>query len=337
MTILALNYLTHRVKITFVDTKNISGRNQAMCDSLIEAVRYYSDLNLCEQKMAHMKWESGIPVCPKCDGQNIGRVASRRLYQCKAKDCRKQFTVKVGTIFEDSPLGLDKWFVAVWCIANAKNGISSHELGRALKITQKSAWFMLHRIREAMKSGSFRKLQGEVESDETFIGGKSINMHAHKRSKKIMGRGTAGKTAVHGLLERQGEVRTFVVSNADESQLVPNVVKHVEVGAKVYTDKASAYRNLSKSFLHSTVDHISEYVRGRVHTNCMENFWSLLKRCIHGTWIHIAPFHVERYADEQAWRYNNRKRNDGSRFNELLSTVVGRRLTWKRLCRQEQP
>ena len=145
---------------------------KSLPNSLLEAVRYYSDLDLCEQKMALMKWDEGKPECPKCGGKDIGRIASRRMYQCKSKECRKQFSVKVGTIFEDSPLTLDKWFVAVWCIANAKNGISSCELARALDITQKSAWFMLHRIREAMKTGSFTKLKGEVEVDETFVGGK---------------------------------------------------------------------------------------------------------------------------------------------------------------------
>lgn len=169
---------------------------KSLPNSLLEAVRYYSDLDMCEQKMALMKWDEGKPICPVCQGIHIGRIASRRMYQCKNKECRKQFSVKVGTIFEDSPLTLDKWFVAVWCIANAKNGISSCELARALDITQKSAWFMLHRIREAMKSGSFTKLKGEVEVDETFVGGKAKNMHKHKREKAIDGRGPSGKTAV---------------------------------------------------------------------------------------------------------------------------------------------
>ena len=300
--------------------------------SLIEAVRHYSDLDACEEKMAKMKWTDGQPVCPNCCGHNIGRIKSRRMFQCKAKDCRKQFSVKVGTIFEDSPLTLDKWFVAIWSIANSKNSISSCELARALDITQKSAWFMLHRIREAMKSGTFHKLQGPVESDETFIGGKASNMHKHKREAKIKGRGAVGKVAVQGILKRGGEVRTFVVPNTEASSLQGNIGRNVDIGEWVYTDAASGYAGLTARYLHATVDHVREYVRGKVHTNGIENFWSLFKRSIKGTWTHIAPFHVDRYADEQSWRFNHRKVNDGFRFEELLSNVVGRRLTWRQLC-----
>ena len=302
--------------------------------SLLEAVRYYSDIDVCEDKMAHMKWEGGLPVCPDCQSKSCGRIASRRRWQCK--ECRTQFSVKVGTIFEDSPLGLDKWFVAVWSIANAKNGISSHELARALAVTQKSAWFMLHRIREAMKTGSFRKMSGYVESDETFIGGKADNMHKHIREKKIKGRGAVGKVAVQGILERDAEcsqVRTFVVKDTEADTLQRNIVRNVErEGTALYTDAAAAYSTLSSRYMHACVDHVREYVRGSVHTNSLENFWSLFKRAIKGTWTHIAPYHVDRYADEQAWRFNNRKMGDGSRFENLLRRVVGRRLTYRQLC-----
>lgn len=176
-------------------------------ETLIEAVCYFSDLDICHTYMAKIKWPSGI-TCPYCDSKKIGVITSRKMLQCK--NCRKQFSCKVGTIFEDSPLGLDKWFVAVWSIANCKNGISSHELGRALGVTQKTAWFMLHRIREAMRTGTFQKLKGEVESDETFIGGEARNMHAKKRERKIQGRGTVGKAIVHGMLERGGPVKAAV-------------------------------------------------------------------------------------------------------------------------------
>jgi transposase-like protein len=191
---------------------------------------------------------------------------------------------------------------------------------------------MLHRIREAMRTGTFRKMNGEVESDETFIGGAAKNMHAARRAEKIHGRGAVGKVAVQGILERGGTVRTFVVESVDSATLTGNVGRNVEAGSNVYTDDAGAYFGLSARFLHATVDHIREYVRGRVHTNGLENFWSLFKRSIKGTWTHIAPCHVDRYADEQSWRFNNRETHDGLRFQELLSTVVGRRLTWKQLC-----
>lgn len=298
--------------------------------SLLEAVRYYSDLDVCEDKMANMKWRNGEPECPDCQSRKCGRIASRRKWQCK--DCRKQFSVKVGTIFEDSPLGLDKWFVAVWSIANAKNGISSHELARALGVTQKSAWFMLHRIREAMKSRTFTKMNGPVESDETFIGGEARNMHAGKKAAKIKGRGSVGKTAVQGILERGGEVRTFVVKNTEAETLQGNIICNVAKGSIVHTDAAAAYSTLSSRYEHATVDHVREYVRGTVHTNGLENFWSLFKRSIKGTWTHIAPFHVERYAFEQSWRFNNRQVGDGGRFETLLKCVVGRQLTYRQLC-----
>lgn len=159
-----------------------------MPETLLDAVRYYTDPKVCFETMIEVKWPDGKIACPKCGCDAIGVITSRSMLQCKAKECRKQFSVKTGTIFEDSPLGLDKWFVAVWCIANAKNGISSMELGRALGVTQKTAWFMLHRIRCAMQTKSFRKLNGEVEGDETFIGGKAENMHKAKREKRIKGR-----------------------------------------------------------------------------------------------------------------------------------------------------
>lgn len=305
---------------------------KSLPNSLLEAVRYYSDLDLCEQKMALMKWDEGKPECPKCGGKDIGRIASRRMYQCKSKECRKQFSVKVGTIFEDSPLTLDKWFVAVWCIANAKNGISSCELARALDITQKSAWFMLHRIREAMKTGSFTKLKGEVEVDETFVGGKAKNMHKHKREKAIDGRGPSGKTAVQGVLERGGEVRTMVVPNTEGETLRSNVLRNVDRSATVYTDALPAYEDLKRAYLHMSIDHFVAYVKDRIHTNGIENFWSLLKRALKGTYTKCAPFHLHRYCDEESWRFNNRKTGDGARFEALLKMVVGRRLTWRQLC-----
>lgn len=217
--------------------------------SLLSAVRYYSDLDRCEQKMIRMRWEGGQPECPHCGCNNVGRIETRRLFKCRNRDCRKQFSVKVGTIFEDSPLGLDKWFVAVWCIANCKNGISSHELARTLEITQKSAWHMLHRIREAMRTGSFRKMQGEIEADETYVGGKSENMHAARRREVVKGRGPDHMTAVQGILQRGGEVRTYVVPKVDADRLQGNVVRNVvKHTSAVYTDAAGAYDGLSRSF-----------------------------------------------------------------------------------------
>ena len=303
--------------------------------SLLAAVRYFSDPKTCFDSMIKAKWPDGHIRCPKCDSDMVGVIRSRSILQCKSKDCRKQFSVKVGTIFEDSPLGLDKWFVAVWCIANAKNGISSCELARALEVTQKTAWFMLHRVRLAMKTGTFRKLTGEVEVDETFVGGKSRNMHKSQRERKIKGRGAVGKAIVQGLLERGGEVRTKCISNTDDHTLVSNVRDNVEHGSHVYTDALPSYYSLSFGYFHKWVDHVSIYVKGRVHTNGLENFWSLLKRSLKGTYVAVAPFHLSRYCDEQAFRYNERKMGDGDRFNKVLRSLIGKRLTYRVLTAQD--
>ncbi|NQT13231.1 MAG: IS1595 family transposase [Planctomycetes bacterium] len=302
----------------------------ALPTTLIDAVRYFSDVEVCHDYMRHIKWPNGVITCPECDSERIGEIKTRHLLRCK--DCRKQFSYKVGTIFEDSSLGLDKWFVAVWVIANCKNGISSHELGRAVGVTQKTAWFMLHRIREAMKTGTFRKLRGTVEVDETFVGGLAANMHKAKREKRITGRGGIDKAIVQGVLERGGMVSTHVVPNTLGSTLRPNVVNRVEIGATVYTDAHGGYTGLWRRFTHATVDHAKEYVRGAVHTNGIENFWSLLKRAIKGTYTHVAPFHLSRYCEEEVFRYNNRKTDDGERFWRVLCGVVGKRLTYRRLC-----
>jgi transposase-like protein len=302
-------------------------------DNLLAAVRYFSDLKICNEYMRGIKWPNGQPICHKCGSVNVAELSTRPVLKCR--DCKKQFSYKVGTIFEDSPLGLDKWFVAVWCIANAKNGISSHELGRALDVTQMTAWFMLHRIREAMRTGSFRKLGGTVEVDETFIGGEAKNMHERKRAKRIRGRGAVGKRIVQGLLERGGEVRAQVVETTEASELQPPVRQHVERGSMVCTDAHSAYVGLDNAYAHEAIDHATTYVRGQVHTNGIENFWSLFKRTLGGTYIHVAPFHLQRYVDEQVRRFNDRKTDDGERFAKVMAATVGRRVTYRQLTQQD--
>ena len=305
-------------------------------ETLLDAVRYFSDPQICFETMLAVKWPDGKVVCPKCGADRVGVVKSRQKLQCKVVGCRKQFSVKVGTIFEDSPLGLDKWFVAVWCIANAKNGISSCELGRALGVTQKTAWFMLHRVRLAMKTRTFRKLAGEVEADETFIGGKSENMHKWKRAKRILGRGAVGKAIVQGLLERGGEARCTVIPNTEADTIRPIVTRNVDhEGSVIYSDAHAAYGQLDWRYARKFVDHLTRYVNGRVHVNGLENFWCLLKRALKGTYVSVAPFHLERYLDEQTFRYNRRKTDDGGRFREVLASVVGRRLTYRALTAQD--
>ena len=301
--------------------------------NLLDAVRYFSDLSVCNAYMRKIKWPGGNPVCHNCGSIAVYELSTRPLLKCR--DCKKQFSYKVGTIFEDSPLGLDKWFVAVWAIANAKNGISSHELGRALGVTQKTAWFMLHRVREAMTTGTFRKLSGTVESDETFIGGESKNMHKKVREKKIRGRGAVGKRVVHGLLERGGEVRAKVVESTEAAELHPQVLANVEKGANLYTDAHQSYQGLDRYYVHEAIDHAEAYVAGLVHTNGLENFWSLFKRCLRGTWVSVAPFHLQRYVDEEVFRFNVRKADDETRFHTVMSRVPGKRLTYRLLTAQD--
>ena len=249
---------------------------------------------------------------------------------------RKQFSIKVGTIFEDSPIGLDKWLAAIWMIANDKNGVSSYELSRALGVTQKTAWFMLHRIRLAMKDESFDRMSGEVEVDETYIGGKSEYMHRERRARKITSTGPKGKTAVFGLLERHGPtgkgyVRAKVVSSTRRRVLLAEIKRNVEDGSEVFTDEHPSYRMVKRDYVHEVIDHAECYVRGKVHTNGLENFWGLLKRAIKGTYVNVEPFHLMRYVDEQVFRYNTRGEVDGSRFNRLAGRIIGKRLTYRQL------
>lgn len=303
--------------------------------TLLEAIRYFSDPDRCLAFMVAMRWPDG-PVCPTCGGREVGFLSTRRLWECKAKHPRRQFSIKVGTIMEDSAIGLDKWLPAVWVIVNAKNGVSSHEMGRTLGVTQKSAWFLLHRIRLAMQSGSFEKLSGEVEIDETFIGGKARNMHKGKR--KVKGTGPIGKAVVMGLLERHGSekehstVRAKVVPTTRKRTLQPEVHNHVEPGATVYTDALASYEGLDPEYEHKVVDHAECYVKDKViHTNGLENFWSLLKRSIKGTYVSVEPFHLFRYLDEQSFRFNNRKEDDAGRFVATVASITGRRLTYSQL------
>jgi len=298
--------------------------------TLQEAIVFFSDPDRAFAFAMWLRWPDGIVICPRCGHNEHSFLTTRRIWFCKG--CKKQFTIKVGTIFEDSPLGMDKWMVAAWLVANCKNGISSYEIAKDLGITQKSAWFMMHRVRNAMQSGSFRKLSGEIEADETFIGGKARNMHVSKRQRRITGTGGKDKTAVMGILERGGEVRTTVISTRKKKELQAEVKKHVEAGSALYTDALMSYEGLATEYAHQVVDHAVQYVDGRVHTNGLENFWSLVKRTVGGTYVSVEPYHLFRYLDEQVFRYNNRKEmNDADRFQAVMSNVAGRRLTWKAL------
>jgi len=299
--------------------------------TLMEAVRYFADADVCHAYMASLKWPDGIVKCPECGSADIGNIASRRMYQCKAKACRKQFSVKVGTIFEDSPLPLDKWFVAVWSITNAKNGISSCELARALGITQKSAWHLLHRVRTAMKTGTFEKFTGTCEADETYVGGKVENFSLAKRKKFRDGYPVGVKSVVQGIVHRGGRAFAKVVPDATTGSLRPNLLDAIERGSTLYTDMATPYQHMETEFYHWMIDHGQAYVDGVIHTNSVENFWSLFKRMLNGTYIHVDAAHLQRYLDEQVFRFDERKKNDAGRFATVMPGIVGRRLTWKAL------
>ena len=295
---------------------------------------------MCQAALVEARWTDGV-TCPTCGSREVGYLTNQRRWQCREKHARRQFSAKVGTIFEDSPIPLSKWFTAIWLIGSAKNGISSYEIHRAVGVTQKTAWFMLHRIRLAMQTKSFDKFGGEVEVDETFIGGKARFMHKDRRERTIKGTGGMGKTAVMGLLARHGPdghstVRTAVVPNRRKRGLQVNVREHVTSGAAVYTDALKSYDGLSTDYVHQVIDHAEAYVDGQIHTNGCENFWSLLKRGLKGTYVSVEPFHLFRYLDEEAFRFNTRKAKDGDRFNEIVQRVVGRRLTHKALMGQTE-
>jgi transposase-like protein len=302
--------------------------------TLQEAIVYFSNPDNCVSYLVanRPEWKNGV-VCPVCGSKEVSYVASRRLWQCKTRHPKAQFSVKVGTIMEDSAIGLDKWLTAIWMQTSMKNGVSSWEIHRSLGITQKCAWHMMHRIRLALQDPSTGgKLGGEVEVDETLIGGKARNMHAATRARRDVGRGGKDKTTVLGIIERGGKVRTAVVPNRRKNTLQSEVRANVEAGSAVYTDFLLSYEGLDADYLHGVVDHAIEYVNGNVHTNTMENFWSLLKRGLHGTYVSVEPFHLFRYLDEQAFRFNTRKdTTDAERFALAVSQITSKRLTYAEL------
>jgi transposase-like protein len=326
--------------------------------TLQQAIIYFNNPTNCREYMVARRWPNGV-TCPKCGSANVLFLEKYNRWHCREKHKAPQFTLKTGTIFEDSPLGLDKWLTAMWMIVNCKNGVSSWEIHRTLNITQKSAWFMDHRIRLALQEGSLMKLGGnssEVEADETFIGGKAKNMHAKRRAQFKAARESSmtgdanlvNKTVVWGVLDReQRKVRATIVPKVNREALQAAVLDQVEHGSKIYTDEARVYRGLPEHYTHEFVNHLEKYVNGRVHTNGLENFWALLKRGLSGTYVAVEPFHLARYVDEQVFRYNNRSTkdnplNDADRFDLAVRQIVGKRITYKELTgkdskRQAEP
>lgn len=315
--------------------KDAKSPNQDVPKNLLEMSRYFTNGDVCVDFVAEMRWPNGV-TCPHCGSKRVSYLSSRRIWKCMAKECHKQFSVKTGSIFEDSSIGLDKWLMAVWLIVNCKNGISSYEIARDLHVTQKTAWFMLHRIRLALQKGSWEKLGGDsgpVEVDETFVGPDTRKMHRARRLRSIELNGNHGKAIVMGMLDREmREVRTKVIPNVKRETLQNEILAGIEHKSTVYTDQWSGYDKLAAAgFVHETVNHLNDYVRGQVHTQGIDNFWSLLKRTLRGTCVAVEPFHLSRYTDEQAFRYNNRATKDTDRFMLAVSQIAGKRLTYAEL------
>lgn len=312
--------------------------------TLREAIVYFSDYDHCHEAVSAIRWPDGVVRCPTCGSDNVTYLATQRRFKCYAKHPRAQFSLKVDTLFEDSAIGLEKWLPALWLLVNCKNGISSYELARALGVTQKTGWFMLSRLRLALQGENGGKMDGTVEADETYIGGKARNMHAAKKRRVMVkrGRSIAGKVAVMALLERHGKeatsrVRLHVLHSLKKTEVQGHVRNNVTAGATVNTDAFHSYTGLIADYTHNVIDHAEAYVDGEVHTNNCENFWSLLKRTIKGTYVSIEPFHLFRDLDEQAYRFNNRKASDAGRFFSALVNIVGRRLTYTALTGSELP
>ncbi len=302
--------------------------------TLQQAILHFSNPDNCVEYMVQQRWPDGVVICPTCGRNDVSWLANQRKWQCKSKHVKRQFSAKVGTIFEDSPLGLDKWILATWMITNCKNGVSSYEIARNIGVTQKSAWFMLHRIRLAMQDEP-SKIGGSgipVEMDETFVGGKVINKHKSKRVAGVAYQGGNDKAVVLGMLERGGKVKAQVIQNRKKQHLDPVVTANVEEFSHIITDEFSGYQHLTTAYFHEVINHATEYVNAHVHTNGIENFWSLLKRGLKGTYISVEPFHLDAYVVEQVFRYNIRKdKNDEQRFKQVLSQVAGKRLTYSEL------
>lgn len=321
--------------------------------TLLQAARYFDNPDVCLEFVAAMRWPDG-PVCPHCGGMKHSFLTTRRIWKCKA--CRKQFSVKTASVFEDSPIALDKWLMAIWLVVNCKNGVSSYEIMRDVKVTQKTAWFMLHRIRLALASHSWEKLGrqdgGPVEADETFVGGLPKNMHKSRRLAIMRRRNEtpdwkctekySGKIPVMGMLDRESrQIRAKVVPNVKRETLQEEILNNVNRGSAIYTDQAVAYDKLKQDYIHETVTHVEEYVRGEVHTQGLENFWSLLKRGLKGTYVAVEPFHLDRYVTEQVFRFNNRATrdnplDDADRFMLAVSQISGKRLTYADLTGKVQ-
>ena len=310
-------------------------------ETLQQAIKYFAKDDRAFEYMRSVRWPDGKVKCPRCGCADVSFISTRKLWTCSECKTKKQFTIRVGTILEDSAIPFEKWICAFWLIANAKNGISSYELGRSIGVTQRTAWFMLQRIRLAMQNGTIVKMDGEVEADETYIGAKARNMHASKRRERMNKRrgGQFHLTPVQGLLQRHGKGSRVIVKpiKTNRSKAIQdNVREYVLKGSQVFTDSLMSYRGLQDEYDHQIIDHAECYAKGKVHTNGLENFWSLLKRTIKGTYVNVEPFHLFRYLDEQSFRFNERKDTDAGRFQKAISGIIGKSLTFAKLTGKDE-
>jgi transposase-like protein len=307
--------------------------------TLLEAIKHFADPKNCRDFMIAVRWEDGIVRCPHCGSEKVTFLEKANLYNCNTKHPKQKFSLKVGTIFEDSPIGLDKWLPAAWLLVNCKNGISSYEIARALGVTQKSAWHILHRIRYAITDTGLKLgINAPVECDETFVGGKVKNMHKSKRQQSASYQGGGNKAIVLGMLERGGKVKARVIAGRKKHQMEPVMNECVEAGSRIITDEMNTYGFLETPYQREIVNHAIEYVNGHIHTNGIENFWALLKRGLAGTYISVEPFHLDAYVAEQVFRFNHRDDcNDAGRFIQVMSQIARKRLTYAELTGKERP